>query len=205
MFRQYLNKLTQAIQQRGLLDVFLNSFYLGLAYVHSVVNVSLLRARGYMINQSSLILGKAFVSQSYREHITSSGRIVLCDGTRIMALDEGKIHFGNDVRIGEQTYIYAQQQISIGDHVLIGPRCYIIDCDYDLTDTNKCIHNAGKNSSPISIGSNVWLGAHVVILRGVTIGDGCVIGAGAIVTKDIPPYSIAVGNPARVVRTRGKV
>jgi len=57
-------------------------------------------------------------------------------------------------------------------------------------------------SLPITIGNDVWIGRRVIILPGVVIGDGCVIGAGAVVTKSLPPYSVAVGNPARIVKNR---
>jgi len=56
-------------------------------------------------------------------------------------------------------------------------------------------------AKPIRIGSGVWIGGGAIVLPGVTIGDGCVIGAGSVVTRDLPPFSLAVGNPARVVRT----
>ncbi len=57
---------------------------------------------------------------------------------------------------------------------------------------------------PIRLGRDVWLGAGVRVLKGVTVGDGCVVGAGSVVNKDLPPYSIAVGVPAKVVRSRGE-
>ena len=60
-----------------------------------------------------------------------------------------------------------------------------------------------KAVAPVSIGNDVWIGGRVIILPGVNIGDGCIIGAGAVVTKDIPSYCVAVGVPAKVVRHRG--
>ena len=81
--------------------------------------------------------------------------------------------------------------ITIGDNVFIGPNCtlaapiHLFDLEY---------------AKPIVIGSDCWIASNVVICGGVTIGEGCVIGAGSVVTRDIPPHSLAVGNPCRVLR-----
>lgn len=73
-------------------------------------------------------------------------------------------------------------------------RPWIPGCDFPGRTTHEY--------KPSNIGSDVWIGANVILKAGVTIGDGCIIGAGSIVTKDIPPYSVAVGNPCKVIRTR---
>jgi len=94
-------------------------------------------------------------------------------------------------------------EITIGDDVMIGPKTIIWGRDHGMgsgTPMNKQPHS----KKPIIIGHDVWIGAGVIILKGVEIGDGCVIGAGSIVTKSIPPYSIVVGNPARVIKKRDK-
>ena len=88
--------------------------------------------------------------------------------------------------------------ITIGAHCFIGPNCGIYTASHPLTAEQR---NQGlERALPITIGDNVWIGGNVTILPGVTIGSACVIGAGSVVTHDIPAGMIAVGNPCRVLR-----
>lgn len=91
-------------------------------------------------------------------------------------------------------YIQAVNPIIMGDNVLMGPGLKIISANHDPCDFTKHI-----KTKPIKIGSNVWIGANVIILPEATIGNNVIIGAGSIVTKSIPSNSIAVGNPCRVI------
>jgi len=107
------------------------------------------------------------------------------------------------IEIGDNTgingsVIAAAEKIVIGKDVLIGFNCYICDTNNHVIDPIER-HNGKPETSPISIGDNVWLGLNVVILRGVSIGINSVIGANSLVTSDIPPNVIAMGNPCRVV------
>jgi maltose O-acetyltransferase len=89
--------------------------------------------------------------------------------------------------------------ITIGDDVLMGPNVQLLTPTHPLDpDTRR---DKWEAALPITIGDNAWIGGMVVICPGVTIGQDAVIGAGAVVTKDVPPGSIAVGNPARVIRS----
>ena len=109
------------------------------------------------------------------------------------------IHLGKQVFINTNCYLMDCAPITIGDHVFIGPHCGFYTASHQL---NYTMRNAGlEKALPITIGSNVWFGGHVVVLPGVTIGDGCVIGAGSVVTHDIPANSVAVGSPCRVIST----
>lgn len=90
------------------------------------------------------------------------------------------------------------QIITIGDRVLIGPGCYIITVNHSA-DLEERFTGVFDNK-PVTIGKGVWLGANVTVLPGVTIGEASVIGAGSVVTKDIPPRVIAAGNPCHVIR-----
>jgi acetyltransferase-like isoleucine patch superfamily enzyme len=93
--------------------------------------------------------------------------------------------------------------VTIGHSVEIGPNVNIITGEHH-TDINLRRANWGKEfTRPVTIGSETWIGANVTILAGVTIGQGCTIGAGAVVKGDIPDFSIAVGVPARVIRSAG--
>lgn len=92
---------------------------------------------------------------------------------------------------------------SIGDNVMMGPECMIFTRNHAFARVDIPMNQQGmKEFEPVSIGNDVWIGARVTILPGVHIADGCIIGAGAVVTKDIPEYAIVGGNPARVLKYR---
>ncbi len=115
-----------------------------------------------------------------------------------------RCEYGKNIAIGDHTYINFDciildcADISIGDHVLFGPRVGLYAANHALDLTERM--NGGCVGKPIAIGDNVWLGGDVKILGGVTIGKGSVIGCGSIVTKDIPEGVVAAGNPCRVLR-----
>jgi galactoside O-acetyltransferase len=88
--------------------------------------------------------------------------------------------------------------ITIGDHVMIGPNVTLATAGHPIDPDRR--REAHQFNIPITIEANVWLGAHCVVLPGVTIGENSVIGAGSVVTKDIPANVVAVGNPCRVLR-----
>lgn len=112
--------------------------------------------------------------------------------------------FGFNIHIGENFIgnfnlaILDEADVTIGNNVFIGPNttlCTIIHA-YDAADRNAGVMRA----RPITIGSDVWIAANVVILPGVTVGDGAIIGAGSVVTHDVEARSIVAGNPARLIR-----
>lgn len=92
--------------------------------------------------------------------------------------------------------------IKLGDNISIGPYTVIRASNHNYTDINIPIQKQGHIPGIVEINNNVWIGAHVVILPNVKIGHSSIIGAGSIVTKDIPPLSIAVGNPAKIIKSR---
>lgn len=93
--------------------------------------------------------------------------------------------------------------VVIGDNVMMGPEVVIYTTNHGHDRIDVPIAKQGITSPrTVTIGNDVWIGRRVIILPGVTIGEGSILGAGAVVAKDIPPYSVAVGNPARVVKKR---
>ena len=92
--------------------------------------------------------------------------------------------------------------IRFGDDVLVGPGCTFVTVNHAVEPERRL--KGVMQCKPITVGHNVWLGAEVTVCPGVTIGDNCVIGAGSVVAKDIPPNTVAVGNPCKVVRYVGE-
>ena len=121
----------------------------------------------------------------------------------VLATWGGRIELDERVFLGPYTVIYGQGGVTIGKNTMIASHTSIAAVNHIFADPRKPIYEQGLTTVGIHIGEDVWIGTGVRILDGVTIGKGSVIGAGSVVTKSIPEYSVAVGVPARVVRTRG--
>lgn len=114
------------------------------------------------------------------------------------------LSIGNHCLIRRGAHITATNKITIGDHLLTGTNVLITDNSHGNTDYASLLVPPGKrdvvSKGAVTIGNNVWLGNNVCVLPNVTIGDGAVIGANSVVTHDVPPYSVAIGIPAKVVK-----
>ena len=123
-------------------------------------------------------------------------------GERFLIESPFHCDYGYNIEIGDDFYANVNLVIldgAIGSHVFIAPNVGLYTAGHPL---NIAKRNAGlEYAYPITIGNNVWIGAGVSVLPNVVIGDNCVIGAGSVVTHSIPPNSLAVGNPCRVIRT----
>lgn len=120
---------------------------------------------------------------------------------------EKDAHFDVHISLGDHSGIGIRSQIengvTIGDNVMMGPECMIFTQNHAYADKTVPMNRQGfSRQRPVIIGNDVWIGARVIILPGVTIGDGCIIGAGSVVTKNIMPYSIVGGNPAKTIKIR---
>ena len=113
-----------------------------------------------------------------------------------------ELSIGNNSGIGIKCELYGK--ITIGNDVLMGPEVIIYTQNHCTRDKNKSIISQGYDDmKPVSIGNDVWIGRRVMIMPGCKIGNGCVIAAGAVVTKNMPDYTIVGGVPARVLKKRG--
>jgi acetyltransferase-like isoleucine patch superfamily enzyme len=144
-------------------------------------------------------------------------------GNVLQALQEGRLQIGENallepgvwitapgkarVRIGTGTFlnmgvmIAAEALVEIGEHCMIANGCFVTDASHRYDDPQRPVPWQGFTSKgPTRIGDNCWLGANVVVTSGVSIGERCVIGANSVVTRDIEPFSVAAGAPAKVIR-----
>lgn len=120
----------------------------------------------------------------------------------VTAHENGYIEIGKLTYVGPATCIAGPGPVKIGNYCLISSHCGIYGNNHNFSDPTVLIREQGFTNKGITIEDDCWLGTGVKVLDGVTIGKGSVIGASAVVTKDIPPYSVAIGIPARVVSTR---
>jgi acetyltransferase-like isoleucine patch superfamily enzyme len=111
-------------------------------------------------------------------------------GTLISVLPGATLMIHDGCIINNGSYIQVQDRVEIGQNTRIAHYCSIVDHDYDFRES-AVLNDSSKTSAPIVIGSNVWLGAYVMLLKGVRIGDGAIVGAKALVTKSIPERSVA--------------
>jgi acetyltransferase-like isoleucine patch superfamily enzyme len=114
----------------------------------------------------------------------------------------GFIRIGSKSVLGEEITFSTYEEISIGRECVIADRVMFIDFDHVTTDIETPIRKQGLVTSPVRVGNNVWIGYGACILRGVTVGDGAVIGTNAVVTKDVPANAIVGGVPAKILRMR---
>ncbi len=169
--------------------------------VKSTVLVPVYRRRnvgpGCLIDRSVQILG-------WRS-VTLGRNVVICEGSwiNVNAYDpkETSISIGDFSLIGRRNSISSGKRIMLGPYTLTGPNCNIIGSDHIYSNPLQPYVTTGSTTDTvIVVEANCWLGASVTIIGNVVIGRGSVIGAGALVTKDVPPFSIAIGSPARIVK-----
>jgi len=116
--------------------------------------------------------------------------------------EAGRIDIGSGVFLNLGVMVAALDHVCIGDHSMLANGCVITDANHRFDDPTVPVPWQGFTSKgPVVIGDNVWLGANVVVTSGVTVGERCVVGANSVVTTDLPPFSIAAGVPAKVIRT----
>lgn len=134
-----------------------------------------------------------FLSLNDNSFFSSKKASVMHSGCTLVVFEGGNLSIGEHVNFNNDCELYCSKSITIGDDTIFANRCVIRDSDIHSID-------GSVNTAPIVIDNHVWVGTNSIILKGVTIGDGAVIGAGSVVTKNVPPNCLAAGNPAKVIK-----
>lgn len=177
---------------------------------NKVYNYILLKYRHVKYGSNLKINGRLFCVSNSRDGIVLGDNIRINSSlksnpiggdtrTILFAKGNGKIHIGNECGISNST-IFACDSIILGTHILVGGGTKIYDTDFHWTDFDKRMNVAGGKTSPVIIKDGAFIGADCIILKGVTIGERSIVGAGSVVTKSIPDGEIWAGNPAKFIK-----
>ncbi len=120
----------------------------------------------------------------------------------IVWLNGDRIEMGDGVGFNYGCYVNGFGGLVIGDEAMFGPYSMVHTANHNYDDRARPVTEQGWTKQPVEVGARAWIGMGACILPGVTIGEGAIVGAGSVVAKDVEPYTIAVGNPARVIRER---
>lgn len=120
----------------------------------------------------------------------------------ILSCKNGDIELGDGANIGFNCEVFSASRVTIGRDTLLAAYCYLIGGDHDFSDVSQPVIAQGRSSKGVSVGAGAWLGAGAKVLDGVRVGDYAVVGAGAVVRTDVPDRAIAAGVPARIVGQR---
>jgi bifunctional N-acetylglucosamine-1-phosphate-uridyltransferase/glucosamine-1-phosphate-acetyltransferase GlmU-like protein len=145
------------------------------------------------LSQSGVVIGDNF----------TLGRFSIVECSGILKDVGNSLVIGNNVGISHYCFISVRGDVRIGNDVIIGPRVSIFSENHNFSDAKIPIKHQGVTKKPTIIGNNIWIGANSCIMAGVAIGDGAIIAAGAVVTKDVLPMNIVGGVPAKVIKIRG--
>lgn len=168
--------------------------------------VRLLRLRRR--HPSIILQGMVFLGRRVELEVRPGyGRLILGgwvhigDGTALRS-HEGTLRVGDKTVFGRNTIVNSYLDVEIGPGALISDFVYIGDFDHRTDDVKLPIKDQGIVKAPVRIGAGCWLGVKATVLRGCSVGDGAVVGANSVVTRDVPPYAVVAGVPARVIADR---
>jgi acetyltransferase-like isoleucine patch superfamily enzyme len=158
------------------------------------------RVRGALIGAKTCVGRNCVIDRPWQ--LSTGRRVQIEHGVHIkIVADEAHVELGAETFIGFGSELDIALELHIGSHVLIAPGCFVTDHSHRHA-LGTLIDVQGQVCQSVRIGNDVWLGAHAVVLPGVTIGDGAIVGAGAVVTRDVAARTIVAGVPARPVGSR---
>lgn len=181
-----------------------------ISFTNNIYNYIILKYRHVTIGANSKINGRIYCVSNSKQGIIIGDNVSInsClksnpiggnERTILFAKGDGKITIGDNCGISNSV-IFATKSIQICDNVLIGGNVKIYDTDFHYVDYNRRINEDGSKTAEVIIKEGAFIGAHSIILKGVTIGERSVIGAGSVVTKDIPSDELWAGNPVKFIR-----
>lgn len=174
------------------------------------------RLIAYLISFPARIKGMKFGRNSYigpgydflfvdLHNVSAEDNVMIGKRAWIQTVDLGKITIGSETHIGRDVVLSARNDISIGKNCLLSYRVSILDHDHKLDTTDKSPMKSGLTpGQKVTIGNNCFIGANVIITKGVMLGDHCVVGANSVVTKSFPQNSFLAGNPAKLLKKLSK-
>lgn len=148
----------------------------------------------YALSNKGIVIGDNF----------SLGEFAIIECTGVLRSIGESLQIGNNVGINHYCFIGVRGPVKIGDNVIFGPRVSVFSENHNSDRFDIPIKDQGETRNSTTIGNDVWIGANSVILSGVTIGDGAIIAAGAVVSKDVPPLAIVGGVPAKIIKYRNQ-
>lgn len=175
----------------------MNSIFLALRSFFFIIYVKIFSKKSHWLYK---VYSFPFIKNIHR--ITLGNKIYIGPNVHWYARSSSTISIGNNVHFTGDCYISAAESVQIGNNVLIGEFVSIRDADHHFANINIPIAEQGMNAKEIIIEDDVWIGRGSMIAKGVTIGKGSIIGANSFVNTSIPPYSIAVGTPACIIKSR---
>lgn len=197
-----MHQLEKSFKTRGVLETVIMVIWLIWVKLTSLLMIFFFRLRGYNIAFSTLFYGKVWLQRSGKHSIVIGNNCDFGERVKLRCFGNGKIQIGNNVSVNEFSIIHSGDKITIGNNVVMGAFCYINDTNHTFKDKHTPVKDQGWNAKEITIEDNVWVGAHVTILDDVTLGHDSVIGAGAVVTKNVEPFSVVAGVPAKELYKR---
>lgn len=142
-----------------------------------------------------------FLENSSSGYIKIGANSTIKDNVQLVTYN-GTIQIGRNVTLNPYSIIYGHGGVSIGNDVMIAAHCVLVSSNHSFISIEKPMRLQGGTAEGIIVENDVWIGARVTILDGVTIGKGSILAAGCVVNRDVPPFSIVGGVPARVLKTR---
>ncbi len=181
-------------QSNGLIMVGKSTKCFNMSYVTA--------GRNFLIDDHAELNGLSIKGISFGDNVTI-GKFALIRPTNQYGGNIGEgLKVGNNSNIGPFCYIGCSGWIEIGHNVMMSPRVSLFAENHNYSDSNVPMKDQGVQRKPIIIEDDCWIASQSIILAGVTIGEGSVVAAGSVVTKDVPAYSMVAGNPAKVIKSR---